>query len=162
MKESNSVSQLYIVADNTPSRTAKTTRGSIPGMNRIRTWRQTQIRASGRRNEKITFPTPPSLLMRSRASFAMKCALPRPFRCSAMGLNRFLKRFVRSGYSTVTKSTDTAAGIRMRIRDRRSGSGAGSRKKAYGGRRGTPNREAANPTTASTATVPARSATECA
>ncbi|WP_269850356.1 hypothetical protein [Methanosarcina horonobensis] len=73
-KISYSVSQLYIEDESTPSTRAKRVSVLKAGITLPRADSSIQTRRRGSTKENTIFPSPPSLLLRSRESFATKAA----------------------------------------------------------------------------------------
>ncbi|MPN28252.1 hypothetical protein SDC9_175693 [bioreactor metagenome] len=81
LKISYSVSQLYIEDESTPSTRAKRVSALKFGITLEREESSIQTSVRGNTKEKIIFPSPPSLLLRSRESFAIKAAYLYEPRC---------------------------------------------------------------------------------
>ena len=91
--------------------------------------RSIHIRATGSRKEKIIFPSPPSLLFRSRESFATKAAYLYEPRYPHSLENEFGKLFFAWGKSTFRKIRDKAEGTVIRTKENRNWLFEGSQEK---------------------------------
>jgi hypothetical protein len=105
---SYSVSQLYIEEESTPRTRENRIRVFKAGRIFPRADRSIQIRTAGRRKEKINFPSPPSLLFRSRISFETKAAYLYEPNCLHSLENEFGKLFFTWGKSILRKIRDKA------------------------------------------------------